>query len=134
MEMADIDREPTMDDVRRHPANAEVLERVEGGSAHGDLAEVLVRYVRDVGGLTLIEVGSGWPAIVAARQDASVVAYVVNMRELVLQVDTPPEDARLGPELLDELGAGWWRVNPFSADVTIPDTDSELRRWFANLA
>ena len=61
-------------------------------------------------------------------------AYVVNMRELVLQVDTPPEDARLEPELLDELGAGWWRVNPFSADVSIPDTDSELRRWFANLA
>ena len=82
----------------------------------------------------MLDVGEGdYPALVAVRGDGEVVAYAVSMRDLVLHVDAPPDGARLEPERLDEIGPRWWRVNPFAADVSIPDTAAELRRWFAAL-
>lgn len=125
-----------MDDLRALPANAVVLRHVESRESHGDLAEVLVRHVRRVGGLRIVAVGAGgYPALVAAREDSrDIVAVAVGMHELALRAGpTAPDDARLEHRADPALGSGWWWVCPFSPDVSRPDTDAELVRWFAGL-
>lgn len=124
----------TMDDLRGHPTNSRVLKRVEGREAHGDLAEVLVRYAAVHRGVQVLYVSDAeYAATVVARPDGQIVAYAESMRELVLRVVAPPDGARLDPECVDGLGPDWWRINPFSAEVTRADTDAELRAWFAAL-
>jgi hypothetical protein len=60
-----------------------------------------------------------------------IVACAAGMRSIGLRSGaTPPADARLDHREAPELGAGWWWVNPFDAEVSLSDTDAELRRWF----
>ena len=122
-------------DLERIPANEAALARVRDTSAHGDLTEVVHRYVPGgVPGLAVVPVGDGdFPAVVVASRDGAVVAFATGMRLLALRVESPPDGARLEPEPLTDLGPRWWAVNPFAAEVSIPDTATELRAWFSRV-
>jgi hypothetical protein len=122
---------PTFEDARRLPGNRTVVERIETLSAHSDVAEVLFVYGRERGyHVVLIEPGADYPAVVALRDDATIVGVAYGMSELVLHVSEPP-GSRLPHRRDPDLGPGWWRVAPWNVDVSIPDTQLELRHWFS---
>jgi hypothetical protein len=129
-----FDRDPArVPELRAHADNRAVLDATEGRSAHDDLGEVLLRFAASSGSLSVLAVGPGaYPALVATRPgDDVVVAAARGMRDLLVRAgpDGVPT-ARLAHEPVPELGTGWWRVDPFDPDVSIPDTEAELQRWF----
>ncbi len=124
--------EPTIAALRARPENTAVLDAIELTSAHGDLGEVLTRYARSTGRMRVIPMADAdFPALAATSvvNDVVVVA-ATGMRALLIRTAAAPPGARLGHEQATDLGADWWRVNPFDADVSIPDTADELQRWF----
>jgi hypothetical protein len=128
--------DPVIEQLREDEHNAAVLDAVETASAHGDLGEVVFRYARTTGEMRVIPMANAdFPALVATPADRDlVVVAAAGMRELLVRVDEVPDGARLEHEAAAELGAGWWRVCPFDAEVSIPDTAAELQRWFSAAA
>jgi hypothetical protein len=122
--------------LREDERNAAVLDAVELTSAHGDLGEVVFRYGRTTGGMRVIPMASAdFPALVATPADRDLIVVAASgMQHLLLRVREVPEGVRLEHEAATELGVGWWRVNPFDAEVSIPDTACELQRWFSAAA
>ncbi len=118
--------------LRARPENTALLDAVEMTSAHGDLGEVVTRYARSTGSMRVIPTADAdFAALVATRSGHDVVVVAATgMSSLLIRTEDVPPGARLGHEQAPELGAGWWRVNPFDADVSIPDTADELQRWF----
>ena len=122
-----------IEQLRLRADNRAVLDLVESSSAHGDLGEVLFDYAKATGALRVVPLAStDFPALVATpRDDDVIVAAATGMQSLLLRVgDEPPDGARLGHEPVPEAGPGWWRVNPFDAEVSRANTAIELQRWF----
>ena len=53
------------------------------------------------------------------------------MRWLLIRAgDEAPAGARLAHDAAADVGPEWWRVYVFDAEVSRPDADIDLQRWF----
>ena len=114
------------------PDNRAILDIVAKASAHGDLTAVVARVAGAIGGLRLVDLHDApFAAVVGTAKGANrIVVAAWSQSALALRVGREPPEARLSHELAGDLGPGWWLVNPFDPEVSIPDTEADLRRWF----
>ncbi len=118
---------------RQRPGNQGVLDAVDPSSAHSDLGEVLFHHAASTGGLRVVPLRTeDCPALVAVRtDDDQIVAAASGMRWLLIRAGVElPSGARLAHDAAPDVGPEWWRVYPFDAEVSRPDTDADLQRWF----
>jgi hypothetical protein len=126
------DRE-LLEQLRSRSENRAVLGAIENDSCHGDLAEVLEEHAQKAGGMrTLFVSGADFAAMFATvRGSDKIVIAASGTSNLMIRSGGRPESAKLTATPSPNLGSGWWRVNPWDAEVSEADVDRELDSWFA---